>query len=117
MTGTLADLATGTYTVTRASGPGTYVEGVYVPTGTAPVSISAAIVPLLGGPQLLRLPEGKRSIDAIEVFTATALQVEAPDQEPDVISYQGRSWQVDVVDDWSGAGAFYRALATRVPEE
>ncbi len=115
MTGTLADFVSDTLTVTRAGGPGTYVDGVFVPDSTSTISVAALVVPLLGGPQLLRLPEGLRSTDAIEVFSTVGLRVDAPGQRPDVIAYNGHDWQVDVVDDWAGAGNFYHALATKVP--
>ncbi len=116
MTGTLADFVSDTLSVTRAGGPGTYdVGGIFLPASTSVISVNALVVPLLGGPQLLRLPEGRRSVDAIEVFTPTLLFVDAPAQAPDVITYHGHDWQVDVVDDWAGAGNFYHALATKVP--
>lgn len=114
MSGTLADFVSDTLTVTRADGPGTYVAGIFTPASTSVVSIPALVVPLLGGPQLLRLPEGMRSTDAIEVFSAAALRVDAPGQRPDTIAYNGHDWQVYVVDDWSGAGAFFHALALKV---
>lgn len=116
MSGTVLAFATGTYDITRAD-PGTYdVDGLVVddPT-TETVPVPAMIVPLVNAKQLQRLPEGLRSRDAIEVYTAVALQVSAPEQRPDVITYNGRQYQVDVVDDWLAAGNFYHALATRVP--
>lgn len=116
MSGTVLAFATGTYDVARAD-PGTYdINGLVIddPSVTV-VSVSAMIVPLVGAKKLERLPEGLRSRDAIEVFTAVALQVSAPEQRPDVVTYNGRQYQVDVVDDWTAAGNFYHALATRVP--
>ncbi len=116
MSGTVLAFKTGTYDVTRAA-PGTYNTGGIVVADPSPsvVPVDAMIVPLLGGPQLMRLEEGLRSRDAIEVFTAVALQASAPEQCPDVITYNGRQFQVEVVDDWTAAGNFYHALATRVP--
>lgn len=114
MSGTLADFVSDTLTITRADGPGTYVGGIFVPAATSEVQVAALVVPLLGGPQLMRLPEGLRSTDAIEVFSVAPLRVDAPGQRPDVIAYNGHTWQVDVVDDWGGAGGFYHALATKV---
>lgn len=117
MSGTLADFVSDTLTVTRAADAGTYTDGIFVPPTTSTVSIAALVVPVVGGEQLLRLPEGRRSRDAIEVYSASALRVDAPGQKPDVIAYNGHSWEVDVVDDWSGAGNFYHSLATKIPEE
>lgn len=108
--------ATGTYDVARAN-PGTYDVNGLVVNDPAPttVQVQAMIVPLVGSKQLQRLPEGLRSRDAIEVFSVDALQVSAPEQRPDVITYNGRQYQVDVVDDWTAAGNFFHALATRIP--
>jgi hypothetical protein len=116
LSGTVLAFATGTYDVARAD-PGTYdVNGLVVDDPTVDtVAVPAMIVPLVGGKQLERLPEGLRSRDAIEVFTAVALQASAPEQRPDVITFNGRAYQVDVVDDWTAAGNFYHSLATRIP--
>lgn len=108
------DLSDGTYTVTRAGGPGTYTAGVFVPASMSTVQVVALITPLLSGPQLLRLPEGLRSMNAIEIFATVELRVDAPGQHPDVITFNGHDWQIDVVDDWLAAGGFYHAVATKV---
>lgn len=107
-------LATGTYTVTRASGVGTYVDGVFVPASTSTVDVVAGVYPLTGR-ELQRLPEGLRTKELRQVFTVDPLLVSAPEQRPDVVSIQGATWQVETVEDWEPAGNFYRNIVSKEP--
>lgn len=105
--------ATGTYTVTRAGGPGSYVDGVFVPASTSSTSVLAMVAPL-DGRELLRLPEGLRSKELKQVFTIAALRVSAAEERPDVVSIDGDSWQVERVERWAELGNFYRSIVSKV---
>lgn len=111
----VASFYTGTYDVTRASGPGSYdAEGGFVPASMSVVQIQAVVAPL-DGRELQRLPEGLRTRELRQVFTVAALRVAAPGQRPDVISIEGSTWQVEKLEDWVANGNFYRAIVSKEP--
>lgn len=113
---TVLDLASGTYTVTRYSGAGGYgSDGIFAAPATSTFTIEASVQPVRGR-ELQRLPEGLRSEEVRAIFTPTALRCAAPGQLPDRISIGGESWQVEVVEDWSDLGNYYRAVARKVRE-
>lgn len=67
--------------------------------------------------ELLRLPEGLRTKQTITVVALVALRTadEAAGTPPDVITYEGSSYEVQSVESWSFRGTTYwRALATRI---
>lgn len=112
LSGLIADFATGTYTVTRGAGPGSYaIDGSFVPAATSTVSVVAAVVPA-DGTDLQHLPEGMSTSDALAVFTVGELRAQAPGQQPDVISIDGYSWQVQHSERWT-AGNFFRSVVTK----
>lgn len=113
LSGLIADFATGTYAVTRAT-PGAYADGIFVP-DAAPTTlqVEACVCPLSGN-DLLRLPEGLRSKELLDVFTAVELQVDAPGQRPDVIMIEGHAWQVEKSQRWV-PGSFFRATVSKQP--
>jgi hypothetical protein len=112
----IVDFATGTYTVTRAGGAGTYVDGVFVPASTSSVSVLACVQPLTGR-ELERLPEGIRSRELLSVYTVAALFNEAPGVRPDIIAIDGRSWQVEKVERFDALGNYFHSIVSKIPEE
>lgn len=113
LSSTVANFATGTYTVTRADGPGSHVDGVFTPASSSTLAVLAAVFPLAGR-ELQRLPEGRRTGDVREMFTTVALRVSAPEQAADLVEVDGASFEVEVVEDWNAAGRFYRSLIRKV---
>jgi hypothetical protein len=109
----IEELATGVYQVNRSTGATTYLDGVRVPPSTTASTILALVTPT-SGRQLERLPEGLRSNETITIYTKTQLQTVAPTAEPDVVIYNGASYQVESVERWQQSGSFWVALAQRV---
>lgn len=110
------DFATGTYTVTRASGVGSYVEGVFVPASTSTTGVVACVQPV-SGRELQRLPEGLRAKELLSVFTVAALLVAAPGVRPDVVAIDGSNWQVERVERYAELGNYYHSIVSKMPEE
>jgi hypothetical protein len=127
--GSIASLATGTYTVTRTAagdfgggfpislggGLASNEDGRYRPGTSSTFTISASVQPARGR-DLLRLPEGQRTREVIAIFTATALQTAAAPggATADAITFQGSQYEVQTVEYWFQAGGFYKALALKV---
>jgi hypothetical protein len=110
--------ATGTYSVTRSSGAGSYdTNGDYTPAGTSVINVKASIQPL-NGRELKVLPEGQHGAELRKVYSVTELKTRTPTSEPDIVSYKGEDWEVVAVEGWeafgSGSGGdHYKAIIAR----
>lgn len=107
----IASLDTGSYVVTRRAAATYDTHGRAQPGGTSTITIDASVQPA-SGRDLLRLPEGRRSIETRVVFTPTALLVGAQGaaNEADLIAIDGKTWEVQQVETWPGAVGYYRAI-------
>jgi hypothetical protein len=114
LTGTVRRLSTNTYTVTRL-GEGSIVAGRYVDGASSTFEIIASIQPT-NGRDLLRLPEGLRTKQLLSVWTDTPLRTaDAPSgPKADVITYQGRQFQVETVLDWAESGEYNKVIVSKV---
>lgn len=115
VTDVVADFATETLIVTRASAAPTYVHGKLVP-ATATTFNTAAHVQPSGGRDVLRLPEGQRSREAITVWSVADLAV-AVEGGPkgDRFTWNGNTYEVQAIKAWRAAGGFCESVCTRVP--
>lgn len=110
VSGLMASFATGTYTVTRTA-HGSVVAGKTVAGTTTSVSVSAAIWPANNN-DLMRLPENRRTTDAIALMTSSQIYIggQGTTHEADKISYLGETWEAADIDVWtdslSGATAY-----------
>ena len=115
--GLVMRFATGTYVVTRSSKPVIF-QGRGQPPQTSQFSVPACVQPITGR-DLLQLPELQRSIESRVVYTTTALLVAVENGQPcDVITIDGRDWQVQHVETWNQgpptAPAAYRSIVQAV---
>jgi hypothetical protein len=115
LSGAVLDFATGTYNVTRAGGPGTYVAGVFTPAATSTVSVIASVQPMTGR-DLQRLPDGLRAMELLVVFSVDELKVAAPGVRPDVLAIDDATWQVETVERFNVLGNYYRSIVSKIPE-
>lgn len=99
--------STGTYAVTRTAAA-TLVKGKRVAGATSTVNIIASVQPA-SGRDLLRLPEGRRSVETRIVYTATQLFVGAQGAgfESDVVTIDGEKWEVQQVQSWESVDPTY----------
>jgi hypothetical protein len=95
--------ATGyTYAVTRRAKAKSDGRGRMLPGASSSLTIEASVQPA-SGRDLMRLPEGRRSVETRVVFTATQLLVGAQNAafESDLIAIEGRTWEVQQVASWN----------------
>lgn len=89
-----------TYTVKRFD-PGEYIDGHYIEGVESLFEIIASIQPL-SSYEMLQLPEGQRTKEAVKVYTPTGLRqtIESQQVKGDRISYKGRLYEVQKVSTW-----------------
>ena len=116
----ISSLSTGTYTVTRTPA-GTFANGVAVPGTPTTLQITAAIYQA-SGRDLERLPEMRRSVATIKIFTTTQLRTGAQQgqgngegaYQADRITYNGLQYEVQQVGRYPGTADFYSCIAQAV---
>lgn len=94
----------------RASAP--TVKGRAVAGGTTPLTIRGLVHPA-SGRDLQRLPEERRATETKVVYTSTQLLVggEADNNEADLLTIEGKSWEVENVESWPGMPGGFRCMA------
>lgn len=98
--GLISSFATGTYTVTRTA-RGSITKGKTAAGTTSSVTITACIYPATGT-DLKRLPENRRTSEAMNLITDTELYDggQGSDYEADTVSVFSETWEVSDVDRW-----------------
>lgn len=89
---------------------------------TEEVICPIASVQMSTGDDLLMLPEGMRTEEAITVYTIDKLYPgNAPDPNdpqqtiyPDRICYSGETYEVKNVENWKAQGNYYKSIAVKV---
>lgn len=112
LSGTIKRLKTGSYVVTRRT-PQARVNGVAQSPLDTKINIVANIQPA-SGRDLQRLPEGMRQSETIVIFCETELHVVKSGRLPDLIAYNGKSYEVSSVEPWADSGNFHECLAVKV---
>ena len=75
-------------------------------TETQPL-LASGIIQAAGGKDLERVPEAFRSHEAIRIYYKGDLSSDEKGDYSDVVLWDGKSWQVKIVDDWSNWGEGY----------
>ena len=86
--------------------------GEFVAAATSPILFTDIVVHNLTGRDLDQLPVADRNSEAIRVYTLTRLFVQDGGQAADLIQYQGRTWRVTQVLDYSVQGGVFVSTAT-----
>lgn len=107
-----------TYPVTRRPASTIDDNGRVVPSAnTSVVPIIASIQPATGR-DLMRLPEGRRSIETRVVYTVTKLLTgySGAPHEADWIDFDGQTWEVQHVEQWlqTGGDPAYRCVVQAI---
>lgn len=97
------------YTATRRA-TGAVVRGRVQPGAPTTFPVQGALVPLQGR-DLMRMPEGMRTVERRILYTETQL-FSGP--TPDTLVADGVTWEVEGVEDYSATGGFYRCTLVRV---
>lgn len=103
---------TGTYTVTRASAATAYSDGIRTTPSTTSLSVVGVVQPI-PGKELERLPEGLRDAEVKYLYTKVELKAGST-TEPDRVSVEGSTWQVEQVRKWDTLGAYWRSVIRKV---
>lgn len=76
---------------------------------------TAAVVQPSTPKEIEKLPENERTKEAITVFTRSPLQTSdvASQGKADQILWNGRTYEVFLVEDWSAQAQYAKAIATR----
>lgn len=101
----------------RRKATGTFTNGRYTPAATeTTVTITNASVQPLGGRELLLLPEGFRTRQALKVYSPELLRGADAEAgyEADRFEYLGETFEVYACEDWSEHGGYYRATAVQL---
>ena len=97
----MIDLPTTTVSFKRHA-PGAHVEGRYVEGGVTVLTAEASAQPL-NGSEIKMLPEGRRNDEAMKFYTETKFQTsdEKNKINADLITYDGKEYEVHKVANWS----------------
>lgn len=92
---------------------GSYVDGKWVDGAAGNVDVSA-IIQVARDDDLMVLPEGLRTEEAIKLHTRSLLQGVSEDAQitADTFDYRGKPWRVIIAAD-QAIGHYYRAIAIR----
>lgn len=112
---TIADLATGTYTVTRRlTADATIVDGIYTPDSTPTTfTIVAAVQParglprITGGRDMLSNEQNQHVVEALVMWTVTEVKERTPLNDPDELVYEGRTYTVVRSERWDAFDEIY----------
>lgn len=94
---------------------GTYASGVYVDGATTTINAAASVQPLSGREQL-SLPELQHGKEVCKIYTSTPIYSvdESVAKKADIITLQGKSFEVQRVEKWEYSFSFYKALLVRL---
>jgi hypothetical protein len=105
----VTSFGTGTYTVTRRNASTVDVNGYAVQATASTFTINAAIQ-MADGRDLQRLPEGMRVTERRKAYTTVRLRVA---NDPDVISIDGDSWEVEHEERFD-LGSYFKYIVGKV---
>lgn len=108
--GVIASFATGSYTVTRRGATTVGSDGRADLASSSTFTIQASVQPL-GGRELQRLGEGLRVAERRKLYTTTSLR---SNSQPDVISIDGDSWEVENIARYDVLGNYYKVIVAKV---
>jgi hypothetical protein len=104
----IADLSTGTYTVTRhLTANATIVDGIYTPDPTPTTfQIVAAVQParglprVTGGRDMISDEQNQHVNEALVMWTVTEVRERTPLNDPDTMVYNGRTYTIARTEYW-----------------
>jgi len=81
--------------------PGEYIDGHYIAGAESTFEIVASIQPL-GAYEMLQLPEGQRTKEAVKIYTTSPLRqtIESQQVKGDRVAYKSRLYEVQKVSTW-----------------
>jgi hypothetical protein len=97
--------------------PGQRINGRWVDNSAVTGAVTASVQPA-AGESLQLLPEGTRTTDAIEVWGVTEMRPLRREEgkKATVITWKGRKYSAEYVEDWYQQGRYWFALCTLVDQ-
>jgi hypothetical protein len=116
LAGVVSSLSGGVVVTVARRATGSLAQGRYTPASPTTFTIPDAVVSPATGRDLLRLPEGVRTREVLAILSTVELRTanEHAATPADVVTYKGRAYEVQTVEDWTDNGGFWRALAAKV---
>jgi hypothetical protein len=110
---TITRLGGGPVTITRPGAP-TLDAGRVVEGRSTVVTTQASVQPV-SGRELLRLPEGLRTRELVAVYSPVELRTANATSGAlaDQVAYGGATYEVQLVEDWSRLGGYWRGIAAK----
>lgn len=98
----MIDLPTVEIKVIQPDVSGGYVDGRYVP-GKKEIVLNFASVQPLKPSEIQMLPEGRRSIEAIKIYTDLKMFItdEKNSRKASLVEYDGKNYEVHMVANWA----------------
>lgn len=98
----MIDLPTSKIEVTQPDIAGGYVDGRYVPGETEIVFVNASVQPLKAS-EIKMLPEGRRNVESIKIYTELKMFVtdEKNNKKATKVLYDGKNYEVHMVENWA----------------
>lgn len=87
-------------------------RGEKVKASPSTVALTDVAVHTASGRELQRLPEADRRKESIRVYTKVELFTAGDSQDPDVVLYDSKRYEVKLVDDYERQGGVYISTAT-----
>lgn len=113
--GSIERLANGTYPVARQVASSYDENGRLVDAGAITNLEITAVVQPVSGDDLKQLAEGQMPSDRRVVFSLEELRTRTPANDPDLITIDGRAWEVVNVETWTSRGeTHWKAIVARV---
>lgn len=113
--GAIERLANGTYSVSRQVASSYDEHGRLVDAGAVTTLSIPAVVQPLSGDDLKQLAEGQMPSDRRVIFALEELRTRTPTHDPDIITIDGRAWEIVTVEAWTSLGeTHWKAIAARV---
>lgn len=109
-------IVTGGVSQPTAALAGGYIAGTMVPPVPTSLTLTASVQPVKGR-ELLNFPEAQRTKGIIKIYSTTAMQTanEAAGTKADIVTYQGKQWEIHEVNYWPHLSqAHYKAIAFKV---
>ena len=101
----------------RRKATGTFSNGRYTPAGSETTfAVTNASVQAMGGRELMLLPEGYRTRQAVKVYSP--VEIRAADAEAgleaDRFDYLGEQFEVVTCESWADHGGFFKITAVQL---
>lgn len=113
LSGVLDDFSTGGYVVARATTVSAGSDGRASAPSRSTITVRGVVIPMNGN-DLQRLPEGLRTKTVQWFYSTVELKAGTGGFEPDIVTIDGRDWQVQSAMPFSTLGNYWQMAVMQV---